>query len=166
MSGVIICDLDNCISDDGWRIDRIEWEKHGDARYHNYHTLSPFDKSCAMALPLHPWLRVFFFTARPETYRVITQEWLRRVAEVKVHQLFMRPDGFLGTSPEVKQMQLGWLLNPNNQYDVALIDIVAAYDDHQGVIDMYKRNGIAGATRHFIHKKDAFHDPLRNTQAH
>jgi len=167
-----ICDIDNCLADDAWRIPKINWQKHGDERYHDYHLLSGFDEAVRATdgvdgnvLPLWSGDRVIFMTARPVLYRAMTEFWLIKVAQVRGFELLMRPNGHRGTSPDVKRMQLYWLLDPNNNYGVKKEDIVMAYDDHQGVVDMYASYGIP-ATRHFIHSVDAFHDPIRNIAAH
>lgn len=166
----IICDIDNCLADDAWRIPRINWHKHGDERYEDYHSLGGFDQAVRSSnfsvLPLWSGDKIVFMTARPALYHALTTHWLLAIAGVSPgFSLLMRPNGHRGSSPEVKQMQLGWLLDENNCYGVAKHDIVMAYDDHQGVVDVYRANGIP-AVRHFIHTKDAFHDPIRNTPAH
>lgn len=165
-----ICDIDNCLADDGWRIPKINWQKHGDERYEDYHLLSGFDRAAHSAngsvLPLWSGDRNVFMTARPAMYRALTEHWLLTVARVPPgFALLMRPNGHRGSSPQVKEMQLGWLFSDNNLYGVAKEEIVMAYDDHQGVVDMYRSHGIP-AVRHFIHTVDAFHDPIRNIPAH
>jgi len=162
----IICDIDNCLADDGWRIPFINWQKTGDERYADYHSLSGFDRPVHAAngsvLPLWSGDRVVFLTARPVLHEALTRHWLTAIARIPAgFTLLMRPNGFRGSSPEVKQMQLGWLFGPNNCYKVKKEEIVMAFDDHQGVVDMYRSNGIP-AVRHFIHTVDAFHDPIRN----
>lgn len=166
---VIICDIDNCISDDGWRIPRIDWTKQGDERYHDYHLLAGFDKAPFNDRThgiMSPKFKVFFLTARPLSYRALTEHWLLNTAKVPPgFELLMRPNGFRGSSPQVKQTQLDHMLDPNI-YGVKIKDIVGAYDDHQGVIDMYERNGIYTAKRVAIHSVNAFHNPLTNQPAH
>src|SRR5579862_9309588 len=75
----LILDLDNCIADDGWRIRYINW-KHPDlfVRYHQYHSLSPWDQIGNRELFQSTPHRVFILTARPVLYREMTEEWLRR----------------------------------------------------------------------------------------
>lgn len=158
---VIICDIDNCIANDAWRIPSINWAKQGDPRYHDYHSLSGFDTFEPFALDCTPADRIVFMTARPTHYQALTEHWLKRVAGVAEFDLLMRPDGHRDTSPQIKEMQLGWLLEPSLMYDVQLSDIVAAHDDHQGVIDMYLKHGLP-AKRIAIHNVNAFYDPLRN----
>lgn len=162
----IICDIDNCLADDGWRIPKINWHKTGDERYEDYHSLSGFDSPVrhvnGSVLPLWSGDRIVFMTARPVLYRALTEHWLKTIARVAPgFHLLMRPNGHRGSSPHVKQMQLGWLFDPNSNHGVRKEDIVMAYDDHQGVVDMYRSHGIP-AVRHFIHSVDAFHDPIRN----
>lgn len=165
----IICDLDNCIADDGWRIPRINWQKKGDARYHDYHLLSGFDKVDDLwlieemqkaSLSAGRVLQVAFCTARPVAYEVITRHWLK-CAGWNGFQLLMRAEGDRRTSPEVKQTQVNWLLDSNLLYGVKPGDLIHAFDDHPGVIEMYRANGIP-ATLRSIHSLNAFHDPLLN----
>lgn len=175
---VVLCDIDNCIADDEWRIPRINWQKHGDERYHDYHLLSGFDrpvlaKSAAVARKAifrdkeHPFgstTRLFFLTARPNAYRALTEHWLKSVGPFDNFELLMRPDGHAGKSAEIKQMQLEWLLEPIMSYDVRKEDICIAMDDHPEVIAMYQRNGIP-AELVSIHSTSAYHDPIRNIAA-
>lgn len=161
---VILCDIDNCIADDEWRIPRINWQKHGDERYHDYHLLSAWDrpnKSMQQEL-LRRGEKIVFMTARPVAYRALTEHWLELVFQCGYPEILMRPNGHKGTSPEVKQQLLDWLTG--GEYGISVQDIVHAFDDHQGVIDMYRRNGIP-ATRVAIHNTSAFHDPIRNIAA-
>ena len=68
-----IGDIDNCLADDGWRIPKINWQKHGDERYEDYHLLSGFDRAAHSAngsvLPLWSGDRNVFMTARRCTAR-------------------------------------------------------------------------------------------------
>jgi hypothetical protein len=164
MARCVIFDLDNCVADDGWRIPRINWQKHGDARYEDYHMLAPFDQMENRSLiDTHRCLgeKIVFMTARPVLYAAPTEHWLKLNGQHEFTML-MRNNGDIRSSPEVKQQQLVWL---TTHYGFALKDIIAAYDDHQGVVDMYLKHGIP-ARRLAIHTVDAFHDPIRNIPAH
>lgn len=165
----VIFDLDNCLSNDGWRIPRINWQKKGDERYHDYHLLAPFDKPDIVTkaiLESHIVVgdRIIFCTARPVLYAAATSHWIgsnlldRRACKF---DLLMRNNGDTRTSPEVK---FEMVRNLETYYNVDIKDIVMAYDDHQGIVDMYKEFGIP-ATRLFIHSLDAFHDTLNNKPA-
>lgn len=172
LNPTVICDIDNCISDDAWRIGSINWQKTGEERYDAYHSLAPFDNPRPDLMledlmrktgGMHPrQFRWVFLTARPVSEYVATEYWLRYVAFLKPYALLMRPKGNTMSSPEVKSMQLSWLYQPHLEYGVNPQDIVAAYDDHQGVVDMYAAQGIK-ATRIAIHNVNAYHNPLTNT---
>lgn len=145
---MVILDLDNCISDDAWRIPRIQWQ-HEDKmrRFHEYHSLSPWDE-CGNRGVLDGVApqNVAIFTARPVHYRTITEEWLRRNS-IGYHVLMMRNDDDHRPSSLLKQTQLGWLIE---HFAVKKSDIFMAYDDRSDVVGMYRANGIP-ATQISIH---------------
>ena len=144
MNPHIIVDLDNCIADDGWRIPRIEWHKENPLeRYHDYHSLSAFDRLVNEDIVQRPGQEVIIFTARPVLYRRITEEWLSRNSVVHKH-LVMRNNGDHRSSVELKRQMLHWL--PEN-YGVMWKDIAGAFDDRQDVVDMYRRYGIDAHVR-------------------
>lgn len=162
---IVILDLDNTIADDGWRIGKINWQKHGDERYHDYHTLAPFDKCANKHLferQAELGRKILIMTARPVMFAAATEHWLRTVAGIERFDICMRNNGERATSDQIKYRRLMEMLAFND--DFFLEDIVSAYDDHQGVIDMYRSLGIQ-AERVSIHDKDAFHDPVRNIAA-
>ena len=64
--------------------------------------------------------------------------------------IFMRPNDCHDSSVEIKKVFLDALLEELNE---AGEEIVAAYDDKQAVIDMYKENGINGI-RIAIHEEE------------
>jgi hypothetical protein len=135
-----ILDLDNCISDDGWRIPKIDWTQSDfNRRYHVYHMLAPFDLLANGQLLATP-ARLIVLTARPVSYRPMTEEWLRRNL-VNAEYLVMRNDNEHAPSGVLKELQLGWLLA---HYGIGRDDILDAYDDREDVIEMYLRNGIDG----------------------
>jgi hypothetical protein len=154
MKQYIILDIDNCIADDAWRIPHIE---HSNAdhfhRYHKYHSLAPWDicfnKNLFYKAKLAQ-IGILLFTSRPVFYRHSTEEWLRRQG-INYHALLMRNDIDHRSSAEVKQEQLSWL----HEYDVGLQQIVAAYDDREPIVKMYKNFGI-NAEVIAIHEVDAY----------
>lgn len=156
---VVLCDIDNCISDDGWRISTIDWTKQGDARYARYHALAHADEY-APGLEVSAEIaredrRVIFITGRPVEFRDETCRWLAAKGFARNLELLMRPNGNYEHAPQLKQRQLGWLLDPNAYYDVRLEDIVTAFDDHVGVVEMYRNHGI-DAKVSFIHRINAY----------
>lgn len=104
---VIICDLDNCLSDDGWRTGLIDYTKPADSRYETYHDHAEEDQPNKELLAfLKFWLtfpenRLIFLTARPERIRKQTRLWLDAIG-LHSSNLIMRPDGVHKPSPELK----------------------------------------------------------------
>jgi hypothetical protein len=153
---ITILDLDNCISDDAWRIPTIDWEQQDlDVRYLQYHALSAFDAvgNRELFAGLEP-LSCLILTARPIHLFLQTVEWLRR-AEVPVLGLMMRPSG--DHTPSAK-MKLSMLSVAMDQLKIGIEDIGAAYDDRQDIVDMYRSLGIP-AERRFIHTLEAHLPP-------
>jgi len=155
----IILDIDNCIADDGWRIRYIEWAKSGDERYDFYHSRAGYDfpKNRVMLLERHPAERILFLTGRPNKFRPYTVAWLQKhfLPKDRPWELLMRNEGDRSKAEELKRkMVVEWLPH----YGVPLSSIVAAYDDHSPVVEMYKELGIP-AERLFIHTKDAYAAP-------
>lgn len=141
MSKYVILDLDNCIADDSWRIPNINWHKSNlMERYHDYHSLSAWDRLCNARIAHDPRYTRIIFTARPLLYRAITEEWLRRWA-VHHEVLIMRNNDDHTPSVELKRSMLGWL---PEHYGIAFEDIAAAYDDRPDVVAMYNEAGING----------------------
>jgi len=141
-----IIDLDNCISDDAWRIPYIDWQHlQPMRRYHNYHSLAPFDKFENKHL-FATNDRIIIFTARPVMYRCATVEWLRRNGIVYSY-LLMRNNSDHKHSLDLKREHLSWL---PELYGVPLSMIQLAVDDHQEIVDMYRAKGLR-AERVAIH---------------
>lgn len=139
----IILDLDNCIADDAWRIPRINWQKSvHTGRYDDYHSLSGFDEIGNTDL-LATQNKIVIFTARPVAYHALTVEWLRRKG-VDWKALIMRNNNDHRPSVDLKRQQLKWLIE---LYDVPKDSIVAAYDDREDVVAMYREEGIAAHVR-------------------
>ncbi len=128
-----IIDLDNCISDDGWRQRDIKWdEKDIFKRYHDYHLLSMFDEAKNRHV-LSPEYRLFIFTARPKFYEPVTFEWLKR-NHIYVEGVFFRPNDCELGSVGLKKCMLKYMkLTPE------MVD--CCYDDRPDVVDMYRSRG-------------------------
>jgi uncharacterized HAD superfamily protein len=149
MMSYIIVDLDNCISDDQWRLQTIKWHLNDfGARYKDYHELIPYDEfknwhlvSCLSSE------RIIFNTARPERYRRQTMEWLARHA-IEFEGLYMRPYSDINVSTvEVKESNLLLICKYTNG------DIVVAYDDRQDVIAMYQHYRIRAELHSIYHNR-------------
>lgn len=151
---MIILDLDNCIADDEWRIPRINWQ-HEDPfrRYHDYHSLSPFDEVGNADL-LKTEHGIAIFTARPEHYRALTEEWLRH-NDITFKHLLMRNNDDHRHSLQLKREQLDHL---RRFHGVPFCSIIAAYDDRPDVVAMYRAAGIKAEVR-AIHDNCAYTPP-------
>jgi hypothetical protein len=151
----ILVDLDNCLADDEWRIPYILWAKTNPfERYHQYHMLGAFDK--AKNKEILKGQDVIVMTARPVHYAAATVEWLRR-HHIEYRHLMMRNDRDHRPSHIVKQTMLQALLQ-NKEYEVELMAIKMAYDDHLGIVEMYRSNGLK-ATQLKIHNVSAYAPP-------
>jgi hypothetical protein len=138
---MIIVDLDNCISDDNWRIGKINWQKQDpDDRFHDYHSLSGFDELKNRHV-LDAASGIIVMTARPSTFRAVTEEWLRRNDVIYDH-LIMRNNNDHRTSAELKMAMVKSL----GLYGINTKDIKCAYDDRTDVVLMYESLGLVAET--------------------
>jgi hypothetical protein len=129
-----LLDIDNCISNDGWRIPLIDWScKDPFHRYHEYHIRAPFDLLGNAGL-IHPMVKLVFVTSRPVLYRGHTTEWLARRG-ISFDHLLMRNNDDHRTSVDVKRWQVQQLVL---HYGIPLRNILDAYDDRQEIVDMYR----------------------------
>lgn len=145
MNQYTIIDLDNCISDDGWRMPMINpAEPDIFKRYHPYHRLMARDYYKNQQVV--PDNGILIFTARPNFYRSQTETWLR-ANKINVTHLIMRNDDDHRSSVDVKRAMLLNLAH----YDISLQQITLAVDDHYPVIQMYREHKI-NAVNVFIHE--------------
>ncbi len=154
-----ILDLDNCISDDGWRIPFINWQKDRQNRYHEYHQLAPFDKLGNKGLLTSPH-KLIVFTGRPVYFHAATEHWLQQHF-ITITHLIMRNNDDLSNSADLKQKQLSWLLG---HYLSSHDTIADAFDDRPDVVAMYRAHGIDAHVR-AIHNVDAYSSPCGKVQA-
>lgn len=155
MKKFVILDMDNTISNDAWRIPRINWSLEDPSkRYHDYHSLSAWDEPGNTELFLNSQHNIAVFTARPIAYRAITEEWLKR-AGVDYNILIMRNEGDHRHSRDMKRTQLHYLLA---HYEIGYDQIIAAYDDREDVVEMYRKFGISAHVRP-IHNVCAYTRP-------
>lgn len=134
----VIWDLDNCLSDDAWRISFIEWgATDGDTKYGAYHS------HCGMDSPGN--LKIFaafqlisqpvFFTGRPESERQATEDWIQQRLKVEGRPyVLMRPNGNHARSADIKRAQVMAFI----QAHAALREILCAFDDREDIVAMYK----------------------------
>lgn len=133
----IIVDLDNCISDDRWRLDRIKRDEPLYLRYSDYHDACMEDELRNEHI-FKDGYSVAIITGRPTTYMAQTIQWLVNKG-VKFDHLIMRNLYDHAPTPYIKRRALGWLFA---HYGVSKDDIVCAYDDRQDVVDMYIEEGL------------------------
>lgn len=151
----IILDLDNTIADDSWRIPKINWQKKDPfERYHEYHSLSGFDRAGNKDLFKGTKHDIIILTARPVHYSAITMEWLNR-QHIKPFALLMRNNNDHCPSVELKRKQMGWL---THLYNVPVELIHCAYDDRPDVVQMYLEHGVVAEVRS-IHNVCAYTAP-------
>jgi hypothetical protein len=152
-----IWDLDNCLSDDSGRIGTIDWSTNDpEKRYAAYHERCDQDPCCnrdlfnevSMAKNLEP----LFITGRPEAVRAKTIAWIQQKLGVEKPNLLMRPGRCELSSVDLKSMLLDKFLAAAGESERV---IHAAYDDHKGIIDMYRARGIP-AHLVAIHALDAY----------
>lgn len=162
----VIFDLDNCLADDRARIPLINWsEAHPDKRYAEYHRDVSNDRvgnySVYSDLILGEGHTPIFMTARPHTVgrsnvHKMTLDWIRDNLGAENPILLMRNVGDHRPSIELKREQLTHL----SDYDVALTDIVWAYDDRADIVAMYAKHGIPAEVL-AIHDVCAYTPPVR-----
>ena len=159
---IAIFDLDNCISNDGWRIPSIKWDKTNIwERYHNYHRKCYYDEFCnkeVMKEHVDQGHQIAILTARPVEYSGITRNWLQR-NKINPEYVYFREAGCHLHSKDLKEQQLKLFEHMLSLYEYKT-EIVAAYDDREDVIKMYRDNGISCARVLKIHDVCAYTPPL------
>lgn len=165
-----IWDIDNCIADDGPRIPLIDWGSTDPRlRYENYHSACMGDRPGN----LHIFLRVsktfapLFITGRPESVRSQTQLWLaQHLPGFDEAPLLMRPIGCELSSVELKRDLLATF---NSQNKLSVGDIAMAFDDHEGIVEMYVSHFGIPAQVLKIHDLNAYkgeHELVRGDGGH
>ena len=145
----VILDLDNCISDDEWRVPAIEWEQTDFVkRFHEYHLHAAHDRigNSHLFAGSPP---IIIITGRPFAYWKLTVRWLHRHL-VPYVGLYMRPYGGEGTSaPDLKRYLLHRFFHSTG---ATPDDIICAYDDRADIVDMYREEGL-NAAQAFINER-------------
>lgn len=155
--GVTLWDLDNCLSDDGWRIPMIDWSAtHPDDRYAKYHAHMAQDFAGNLATFVAYRVEGYtpvFVTARPFAFFLDTQRWLHENLGVSLSpgQLRMRPNGDHRPSADIKRQLVA---------DIPPARVLCAFDDHPEVVRMYRELGMR-AVQMAIHSLDAYNPPAR-----
>lgn len=151
-----LLDIDNCISDDGWRVPLIDWScKDPFQRYHDYHLRAPFDIAGSYDLWNRPDLKLILLTSRPIFYRGATTEWCARKG-VKIEHLIMRNNDDHRTSVDVKRWQVQQIVL---HYGIPLHRILDAYDDREEIVNMYRAEFSINAEVRKLHDACAYTNP-------
>lgn len=151
-AGIVICDLDGCLSDDRWRRCLLPKEILTSERsYDNYHSHCARDSAVDDVLIelLHD-LRgsndaesaqkhhLLIVTARPEKFRSQTELWLRETLPGINCTVLMRPNDCAMRSAPLKLFLLSqWLFTECGTVEVGWSRVVAAYDDREDVLNAY-----------------------------
>jgi hypothetical protein len=157
MSRIVIWDLDNCLSDDGLRIPLIDWRAADpDERYRAYHAACGDDFPNPRAREMFDEWRdegadPVFVTGRPEAVRRATEAWLRFHLGVSAPRLFMRPNGDRRGSVQLKRDIV--------TREIDRKAVVMAYDDHAGILQMYRDELGLRARTLSAHNLDAYRPP-------
>lgn len=151
---VVIFDLDNCLADDQHREKLIDRTKSDPVDvFQEYHAACADDPLGNGAF-FEAWKveadLVAFFTSRPEWCRVATQQWIDRNLAQTNQTLLMRGDEDRRRSAEVKADQLKELLVRFPAIDFPA-GIIAAFDDREDILEVYRAAGIANVQRLYIH---------------
>jgi hypothetical protein len=143
----VLMDLDNCLSDDGWRIKYIDPGLKLFDRYHKYHSLSPFDDFPLTAQDLIDSIKenIIIVTARPDMFRHSTEYWLTAKG-INFSRIIMRQTDVHGSSVDLKRQAVNKLL-----FNINIEDIVCCYDDRPDVLQMYENEFGFKAVQHKIH---------------
>lgn len=153
LSQVAIFDLDGCVSDDEWRLGLIkDGARDGDAhdKFEDYHLhlLNDRPLNCGaelLRLAVRTGVKIVFITARPENHYLNTKLWFEKrfgFVEKVEYLLYMRLKGDTRTSVELKRDAIRKVKSEARGNGM---EIVAAFDDRQDVIEMYQEEGIYAA---------------------
>lgn len=149
MSGLIICDVDNVLSDDEWRIQFIKHDEPDlDERYRDYHAASILDaaRNTHLVKPRRG-VRIALLTSMPERYAV-EREWWLAANGIRHDIILYRPDRDHRPSPQLKLLMLARL----QRLGFDLRRVLFAYDDREDVVRAYRNFGLP-ATRVCINER-------------
>ena len=144
---IVLCDIDNCISDDGHRVHLIQDHPSGIdwAKYHAYHKACVRDKADFIPEMGFPRAyQVHFISGMPEPYREIRLKWfMMHGRKPGPNLLHLRPMSDRRNSVDSKRATVIHLLE--TRFDPE--DIVACYDDRREIVEMYQELGLPGIHR-------------------
>lgn len=144
---IVLCDIDNCIADDGHRIRLIQDHPSGIlwAKYHLYHMACLGDKADFIPEMSDRRFDVYYISGMPEAYRPVRMRWFfqngKRPDKKRLH---LRRDQDTGVpAVEIKRRILIDLLTREFNPE----DVVACYDDRREIVQMYNDMGLPGVHR-------------------
>lgn len=130
---MIICDIDNVLADDAWRIPFIDWqEPDAFKRFHEYHLCCMMDAASNLDL-VETAEDVVLITAQPEYYRRKRLSWLRSVG-IRWTEVLFRADNDHRGSVDVKRDAVRRI----EQLGGDLAHVTIAIDDRSDVLAMYR----------------------------
>lgn len=159
-----IWDIDNCLADDHWRQQYIDWDLQGDERYRRYNALSHRDTlhhRAEFELMLKIGAEPVFFSGRPEYMREMTWVWLRghlTVSGLKPQPtMYLRENGTVGLTPKAcKETMLKRFFAEHLGFGNR---IIGAFDDIPAIVAMYRENNIPAAQLCIHHDLSGAYQP-------
>lgn len=137
-----VFDVDGCISDDRWRLGKIDHDAPVDRRWTEYHNLAIQDKP--MNKHVYDAARadtrtsaIVAITAMPEQYRACRKEWLKANG-FAFDGIYMRRTEDRRGAPEMKSELIQFAMH---NFGVTSNSVIA-YDDREDVLEAYAALGI------------------------
>lgn len=166
MKRVAVFDLDNCLSNDGWRQRVIpEHAANHDVKYDLYHRLCAWDEvgnEHVVHKHLNEGERIVFITTQPRRYEQFRLCWFPHLwaalrkggcpvdEQDNRFRVLYRPDWDYTPTPLVK-------LEHIKAMEMNGFTVTAAYDDRPDVINAYLDHGL-NAYQLAIHNEEGYHD--------
>lgn len=153
---IAVIDLDNCISDEGWRHHHAisNAEHHWDHYHRECYRDRPANLHIVKQLVTNGY-EIVVFTARPTYYMDETVSWLNEHS-INFKRLYMRPMHNFESSVAVKKLMLDQLRAEFGQDCVKV-----ALDDRLDILEMYADSGVPVCWRVFIHPPEVRGDNVR-----
>lgn len=131
----IVCDLDGTLCDVRYRRHFVSGKKKD---FESFHRLLVLDepvqsvKATLNALALQDF-EILLVSARPNSYRTQTEEWLNKNLIIWDELYLLRPDN--DSTPDVV-LKREWLKTQNKE------SILFCLDDRQRIVDMWREEGL------------------------
>ena len=101
---VIICDIDGTIANNDHRQKQLTTYKDWDNFFSKMEYDLPYDQTIKIIEDHYQkGIKICFLTGRPERYREVTEEWLRKYVKVKSFKVYMRPNNDQRNKLETKE---------------------------------------------------------------